>query len=281
MNDLARRVAQNRGELAPDNPRGPETARRSLADEIKKMIPDFEKAMPRGHDAVQLARDAMTVLRKTPRLAECDPMTVLGGLMTCAQLGLRPAVLGQAWLLPMRNRGRMEATLVIGYPGLIELAYRSDRVVSIEARMRHEADFFDVRYGTDSRIEHIPARGGSRGPVTDFYTVVHMVGGHRPLFSAWTREDCEEHRDKFAMARKDGQIVGPWRDHFDAMALKTTVIDALRTAPRSTEYRRGLAVDGGVRVDLSPRADAAEVTDPNVIDGDVIEESEAEQPSGS
>lgn len=279
MNDLANRMRTQRADLAPADPRTPDTARRSLRDEIEKMIPDFNKAMPHGHDAVQLARDAMTVLRKTPRLAECDPMTVLGGLMTCAQLGLRPAVLGEAWLLPMRNKGRMEATLIIGYPGLISLAYRSDRVVSIEAHKRYEADFFDIRYGTDSRIEHIPSRAAraARGPVTDFYSVVHLAGGHRPLFSAWTREDCEDHRDKFAMARKNGEIVGPWRDHFDAMAMKTTVIDVLKTAPRSTQYMRGLTVDGGVRIDVNPRTDATEVTDAtDVIDGDVIEDSESE-----
>jgi recombination protein RecT len=277
MNDLANRMRTQRGELAPNTPRTPDEGRRSLADEIRKMIPDFERAMPRGHDAVQLARDAMTVLRKTPRLAECDPMSVLGGLMTCAQLGLRPAVLGEAWLLPMRNKGRMEATLIIGYPGLINLAYRSDRVVSIEAHKRYESDFFDVRYGTDSRIEHIPSRAprAARGPVTDYYSVVHLVGGPRPLVSAWTREDCEEHRDKFAMARKNGEIVGPWRDHFDAMALKTTLIDVLKTAPRSTQYVRGLAVDGGVRLDVNPRTDATEVTDAaDIVDGDVVEDVE-------
>lgn len=281
MNDLANRMRTQRGELAPNSPRTPDENRRSLADEIQKMIPDFDKAMPRGFDAVQLARDAMTCLRKTPRLAECDPMTVLGGLMTCAQLGLRPAVMGQAWLLPMRNHGRMEATLIIGYPGLIELGYRSDRVVSIEARMRREADFYDVRYGTDSRIEHIPSRGAGRGPVTDYYTVIHLVGGPRPIFSAWTHEECEDHRDQFAMARKNGEIVGPWRDHFDSMALKTTVISAFKTAPKSPEIRRGMAVDGGVRFDVSPKADAVDVTDPNVVDGDVVDEvTEPEPPGG-
>ncbi len=270
MNDLAEKMRGQRADLAPSNPRSPDTERKSLADEIKKMIPDFDKAMPRGHDAVQLARDAMTCLRKTPRLAECDPMTVLGGLMTCAQLGLRPAVMGQAWLLPMYSTKsrRMEATLIIGYPGLIELGYRSDRVVAIEARKRHEADYYDVRYGTSSGIEHIPARG-NRGPVTDFYSVVHLVGGSRPIFSAWTREDCEEHRDRFAMARKNGEIVGPWRDHFDAMALKTTLIDVMKTAPKSTELRRGMAVDGGVRMDLSPKSDPVDVTD-DVVDGEVV-----------
>lgn len=275
MTDLARRVAQQRDAVAPGE-RNPDTQRKSLAEEIQKMIPDFDKAMPRGFDAVQLARDAMTCLRRTPRLAECDPMTVLGGLMTCAQLGLRPAVMGQAWLLPMRNKGRMEATLIIGYPGLIELGYRSDRVVAIEARMRHEADFYDVRYGTDSRIEHIPSRGAGRGEVTDYYTVIHLVGGSRPIFSAWTREECEEHRDRFAMAREKTthQVIGPWRDHFDGMALKTTVISAFRTAPKSPDIRRGLTVDGGVRIDVSPKADPVDVTDPDVVDGDVVEETE-------
>lgn len=281
MNELANKVRTQRGELAPNSPRTPDENRRSLRDEIEKMIPDFDRAMPRGFDAVQLARDAMTCIRKTPRLTECDPMSVLGGLMTCAQLGLRPAVMGQAWLLPMRNKGRMEATLIIGYQGLIELGYRSDRVQSIESRERHEADSFYVCYGTDSRIDHVPTRGRDKGPITDFYTVIHLVGGNRPIFSAWTREECEDHRDQFAMARKDGQVVGPWRDNFNAMAMKTTVISAFKTAPKSPEIRRGMTVDGGVRIDVSPKADPVDVTDPDVIDGDVIEETEERHESTS
>lgn len=275
MSDLARRVAAQRDTVAPGE-RSPDTQRKTLEDEIKAMIPAFDKAMPRGHDAVQLARDALTCLRNTPKLAVCDPMTVFGGLMTAAQLGLRPAVMGQAWLLPMwsgRNK-RMEATLIIGYQGLIELAYRSDRVTSIEARIRYEADYFDIRYGTSSGIEHIPARG-KRGEATDYYSVIHLTGGGRPIFSSWTKDEVEEHRDKFAMARKDGEVVGPWRDHFDGMALKTTLLAALKTAPKSAELRRGMAVDGGVRIDVSPKADPVDATDTDVMDGDVVEEVES------
>ena len=56
--------------------------------------------MPKGVEAAQLVRDALTAVRTNPKLAECEPNSVLGSLMTCAQLGLRPGVLGHAWLLP-------------------------------------------------------------------------------------------------------------------------------------------------------------------------------------
>ncbi|MGH3521458.1 MAG: recombinase RecT, partial [Mycobacterium sp.] len=90
---------------------------------LLKYQADFQLAMPAG-DANQLIRDALNCFRTTPRLLECEQATILGGLMTCAQLNLRPGVngLGQAWLVPFRNgkasrrleREVYEAQLIIG-----------------------------------------------------------------------------------------------------------------------------------------------------------------------
>ena len=98
--DLTARVQNNQAARTGAGP--------SLSDDIKRMESSFAMAMPRGNEATQLIRDALTCLRTTPKLAECDHASVLGGLMTCAQLGLRPGVaaLGHGWLLPFWNRKR-------------------------------------------------------------------------------------------------------------------------------------------------------------------------------
>ena len=108
----------------------------TLADQIRNMESQFQLAMPKGMEAQQLVRDALTCLRQTPKLAECTPQSVLGGLMTCSQLGLRPGVLGHAYLLPFwdRKQNGMVAQLVVGYRGLVELAHRSGQIQSLIAR---------------------------------------------------------------------------------------------------------------------------------------------------
>jgi len=233
-----------------------------LRTQLMGMTEQFQLAMPRGFEAKQLVRDALTCLRETPKLAQCDPASVLGGLMTAAQLGLRPAVLGQCWLLPMWNRraGGHQATLVVGYLGYLELINRSQRVAKITARKVYEFDKFDVEYGDSERLKHKPMLFGDRGSVVAYYATAQLVP-KATTFHVMTKAEVEEHRDKFAMAKtKDGTVIGPWRDHFDQMALKTVILRLVRLLPKTPELAAASIADGAVRQDHDPRADVITVT---------------------
>ena len=237
----------------------------ALKDDMWRMQEQFQLALPRGMEAARLLRDAMTVMQKTPRLIECEAKTVLGGLMTCAQLGLRLGVLGEAWLVPFKN----QAQLIIGYPGYVSLAQRSGQLAGISARMVHEADAFELEYGLEERLYHRPA-SGARGGVVGYYSVFRDRNGGR-YWEHMTRQEAEEHRDDFAMGREfgtagkpghppKGRVIGPWLEYFDAMALKTTVIRASKLAPRTTEYQTAMDVDGSIRMDVSPNVSPAEAS---------------------
>lgn len=271
----------NLKERAQGNQPGSSLAERRGADlkaQIRQMEAQFQVAMPKGMEAKQLVRDAMTVISQNPGLMTCDPRTVLGALMTCSQLGLRPGVLGQAWVIPFKGRGQ----LIIGYQGLITLAQRSGDIKSITARMVHENDMFDVEYGLDERLNHKPLLRGSRGPVIGYYAVIKSTRGGT-YWEFMSVEDAKLHRDKFAMARKgDGTIVGPWRDYFDAMALKTVIIRALKLAPRNTELIQAMTVDDTIRVDVSPEANIDEVSvRVTAVDGEVVPDGvQVEDPPG-
>ena len=201
----------------------------TLPQKIERMQREFEMAQPKGMEAVQLIRDAQTCVRMTPKLAECEHASVLGSLMTCAQLGLRPGVLGQAYLLPLwngRNR-RFEAQLIIGYQGLLELIYRSDRIAMVQARVVHENDEFALEYGLEQdTLIHRPPATGPRGRAVKYYAIARFKGGGYAITEPRTREDMEQFRDKYAMAKKkDGTIVGPWATQFDEMAKKGLAVD--------------------------------------------------------
>lgn len=254
------------------------TPKQEMAAKISRMEQQFQLAMPKGVEASQLIRDALSVLSANPKLAECDSTSVLGALMTCAQLGLRPGVLGQAWVIPFKGKGQ----LVIGYQGLIALAQRSGDIASISARMVHEADLFDYQFGLDDNLVHKPS-SGPRGPVVAYYCVVKTKSGG-VMWDVLSRADAEVHRDKFAMARdRSGNIVGPWRDHFDAMALKTIIMRVLKLAPRSTELHSAIVADNSVRVDYTPSTPPEEASVPagaddeaGIEDADVVDEATGE-----
>lgn len=248
--DLAARVSENAKQVESGNTPPP------LVTQIQRMREQFALAAPKGVEAAQLVRDSLTMLRQNPRLAECEPMSVLGGLMTMAQLGLRPGVLGHGWLIPFRNHGKMQAQLVIGYQGLVELAHRSGRVSSLIARAVHENDTFEIDYGLRDNLSHKPPIKGERGEVIGYYAFVRFGNPDGHAFFYMTREEVAQHRDRFAMARdRNGNIVGPWRDHFDAMALKTVVRQLAKWMPKATDLATAMVVDESIRVDLDPDAD--------------------------
>lgn len=308
-NDLARRVRENTGtdiEKAGEKPI-------SLAQQIRNMEDQFRNAMPRGAEAVQLVRDALTCLRTTPKLAECEPQSVLGALMTCAQLGLRPSVpgLGHAWPLPFwdsrlkwidhngkERTGGNRAQLIIGYQGYRELAQRSGQIASVIGRIVHANDYLDIDYGVRDDLVHKPCLDGARGEPVGYYAIVKYTNGG---YSFWhmSKAEVEEHRDQYAMARKpiwvDGkktgqtEIVGPWRDQFDEMAIKTAFLRLAKWMPKSTELAAAIEADGTVRVDLTPDTDTMLYGErPQVIDSDepgelasgTVETVETAKPAG-
>lgn len=245
---------------------------KSLQAQLFEMEKQFQLAMPRGVEAVQLIRDVMTCMRQTPKLAMCDAPSILGAAMTCAQLGLRPGVgaLGQAWILPFydnKTRGQ-RAQLIIGYKGYVELGHRSDRIASLHSRIVYENDVFDIEYGAaEDKWVHKPCLDGPRGEAKLFYAVGRLANGGYSLTDPMTVADMEAHRDRFAMAKtREGKIVGPWVDHFDSMGKKTMLLRLMALMPKSTEIQRAIDNDGSVRVDLSHGA----IDTPDHIDGEVI-----------
>ncbi|QWY81941.1 RecT-like DNA pairing protein [Arthrobacter phage Sicarius2] len=231
---------------------------KSIDQTLKDLMPQFQMAMPRGAEAAQLVRDALTVVRQTPKLLECDKASLLGSLMTCAQLGLRPGVgaLGHAYVIPFKG----QAQFILGYQGMLELANRSNEVEGVVARTVYENDVFQIDYGTDS-LTHIPSMTG-RGKVIGYYAKFYRKGSSRATFEWMSVADAEEHRDKFAMAKtRDGRVVGPWVQHFDSMALKTVVRKLFKWMPRSTQMSLAIIADETVRVDVSPEADLNQVTE--------------------
>lgn len=276
-NNLAQRA---QGAVARNGQQGGEVSK-SIDDTLNDMLPQFQMAMPRGAEAAQLVRDALTVVRQTPRLLECDKASLLGSLMTCAQLGLRPGVgaLGHAYVIPFKGK----AQFILGYQGMLELANRSNEIDTVVARIVYKNDIFQIDYGTDS-LTHIPAMTG-RGDVIGYYAKFYRKGSTRPTFEWMSVADAAEHRDKFAMAKdRQGNISGPWRDHFDSMALKTVVRKLFKWMPRSTQMSLAIIADETVRVDYSPTADVAHVTqsvdfDERGVEGAVVDEDAPVDPA--
>lgn len=271
--DLARRVAEQAGDqnvgLVPGKtPDDPAQGRfKTLSTSIRQMAPEFALAMPEGVDPMQLVRDAITEARRNPKLLECDQESVLGSLMTIAQLGLRCAVLGHAWPVPFWDRkavrfddngrertGGYRAQMIMGYQGWRELVWRSGLMKGNDAREVREHDFFDYEYGDNAFLRHKPAR--QRGEVTDYYAVLRYLNGGSD-FEVMSLDEVCAHRDRFASTKtKEGKVFGVWVEHFDGMARKTPYLKVVRRGPKTRMLELAAAADETVRTDHNPQNDS-------------------------
>lgn len=106
---------------------------------------------------------ALHAVSSRPDLLKCDPLTLIESIREAASLNLEPTgILGEAYLVPYKGMARLR----IGWQGYLKLIRRSGLVEAIDTQVVYERDVFDLRLGTDPRIDHVPAlkdRGGYRG----------------------------------------------------------------------------------------------------------------------
>lgn len=199
------------------------------------------RALPKHMPPERLIRIATTELSKNPKLLECDPISFIGAIIQCAQLGLEPGSgLGHAYLVPFFNgkKRQMEVQFIPGYRGLIDLARRSGQIVSISARVVYEGDHFEYEYGLEERLVHRPARFESDKPgeVVAAYAVAKLKDGGVQF------EVMERWRiDRIRTASKNPNPV--WESHFDEMARKTVIRNLFKYLPVSIEIASLIEAD--------------------------------------
>lgn len=229
----------------------------------------LKAALPRHMTAERMARIATTEMRKVPKLAQCDPMSFLGAVIQCAQLGLEPGnALGHAYILPFDKREkvgnqwrtvRTEAQVIIGYRGMIDLARRSGQIVSIDARAVYDGDKFDCVLGLDAKIEHQPDwQNSNRADASKLrfvYAVAKLKDGG-VQFDVMSRAEVEGIR-----ARSKAANDGPWVTDFAAMAVKTVVRRLFKFLPVSIEMQTAVGLDEMAEHGMSQQ-------NASIIDGD-------------
>lgn len=208
---------------------------------------EIARALPKHMTADRMARIALTEFRKTPGLMKCDPATLFGAVIQCAQLGLEPGgAMGHAYLIPFENRKKnvTEVQFIVGYRGMIDLARRSGQIVSLNARAVHANDHFSYRYGLEETIEHVPA-AGPRGELTHVYAVAKLKDGG-VQFEVLARSEIEEIRNGsqgYKMAKRYDRTDTPWIAHFEEMAKKTAIRRLFKYLPVSIEIQRAVGLD--------------------------------------
>ena len=243
------------------------TEKKTMQTYIKTMEGEIKKALPSVMTPERFTRMVLSAISSNSELAKCTPKSFLGAMMNAAQLGLEPNTpLGQAYILPYKNKGELEAQFQIGYKGLIDLAYRSGEVEVIQSHIVYENDEFECEYGINTKLSHKPAESNRGKPIKVYAIFKTKSGGYG--FEVMSMDDVKKHAEKYSKAYNSA--FSPWKSNFEEMAKKTVLKRVLKYAPLKSDFVRAVVQDGTIKSTLSD--DMYEVNNEmELTEGQIIE----------
>lgn len=212
--------------------------RLALANKYMKQIENYfgdEK------QAMKFLSAVISAVRRTPKLLECEPTTVINSFMTMAQLGFMPSdVSGEAYVLPYKNKDGMVAQFQLGYQGLVTLFYRSG-ARSISAEIVYKKDSFNYTNGV---ITHSPdVFAEERGEAIGAYVIVELQAGGK-VSKVMKKSEIIAIGQKFSKSFSTN--FSPWNEQNDPelwMWKKTVLKQVAKLVPKNETIYKAVAED--------------------------------------
>jgi len=183
----------------------------------------------------------MTSVALEPKLLQCTQSSLVGSVVQAAQLGLMPGINGECWLLPFRNtqKGCSEVQLMLGYRGLLKMAYQSGELAMVSANVVYGAvDRFQYQYGTRGFLDHVPCDDRDVSGVEDAnkmthaYALAQLKNTDVVMFDVLTRDKVLQAK---AASRSSEGASSPWQRYPDEMWMKTALRHLSKRLPTSIE----------------------------------------------
>lgn len=181
---------------------------------------------PPSFDAEKTKRSVLSLLHADKvqggRLSQCSPRSLVICVVQAAALGLELGT-GDAYVIPYKN----EATLSVGYRGMIKLAKRSGEVTHIKAEVVYESEHF--RVWSDHLGEHVEHQMNfprSEEPIKAVYARIVCHDGyvdHEVMDAAQI-----DRIRKASEAKMNGKTSPAWRLWADEMGKKAVIRRALK-----------------------------------------------------
>lgn len=213
-----------------------------------------------GKRAPQLIASLTAMVNADNTLAKCEPNSLFMAAVTAAALDLPVNKnLAFAHIVPYGNTkaGVTEAQFQLGWRGYVQLAQRSGQYKTISSAPVYDGQLvaedpllgntYDwTQKDSDTIIGYVAMFKLMNGFEKDFYMSV---------------DEIRRHADRYSKAYNHGKGFGPWKDNFDAMALKTVIkLLISRWGPMSVEMQKAVEVDSAV---------IKETGEPEYIDGEI------------
>lgn len=185
-------------------------------DEIMERV---EKIASKDLSPLRFVRMVGLAATKVPNLIKCDKLSLLGSVLTASARGWEIGV--DAHLVPFKNKGQYECTLIPDYRGLRKSVLRAGKVERMKAGVVFEGeDYILEEGGIEEKFRYTPR--------------LDLKGNEKVLF-AWARAWMKDGTSQFVIVRKfeldrskaasrgSDSSFSPWQKFYDRMCAKTAL----------------------------------------------------------
>lgn len=220
-----------------------------------------------GNRSSEFMTSVSSMIGADDKLAACEPVSLFMACLTAAALELPiNKNLSFAHIVPYRNNNARvtEAQFQMGWKGYVQLAQRSGQYQTISTTEVHEGQL----------VAEDPLEGNTydwsakeSDKIIGYVAFIKLNNGFKKDFYM-SKEAILKHADKYSKAYNHGRGFGPWKDNFDAMALKTVLkLLISKWGPMSVQMQRAVEVDSAViKEDGTPDYLDGELADVNATD---------------
>lgn len=243
-----------------------ENLKNVLAKEYMKQIQNYFGDQKK---ALKFLSGVVSSIQRLPALLDCTPDSLINSFMIMAQLEFMPsAVSGEAYILPYKNKGVMEAQFQLGYQGIVTLLYKAgaksvtseivrknDRFTIINGSITHEIDPFKTK---DERGEAMGA----------YAIIVTQTGGKVEKFMR--KDEILKMGERFS--KSWNSQFSPWKNENDPegwMWRKTALKQAAKLAPKNETINLAIAEDNKDS-DIGDRLDEAKTLSSGMAMGALV-----------
>lgn len=147
--------------------------------------------IPKGQSYDRIAAQVRESMIKVPRLAECDPDSIINAVVTIQRWQLE---IGEtAYLVPYGK----QCTPVRGYIGDIEMLINNGVARRVDAFCVYSREPFTYREGTSPLLEHQPLAPSQRGELIGAYAILWQTFTNNKAVFLY-KEEIEEIRENFS-----------------------------------------------------------------------------------
>lgn len=212
-------------------------------DKLVTLIP--ENVRDEDRFLTKIAIESSMLCKQNTRLAECNPMSLMSGVMEAVRHGLSFSN-RDCYLVPYGKT----AQFILGAPGIAKILYRTGLFSRIEYETVRMNDHFSYKQGSEVVLEFSKA-DRNRGDVRCSYALAVMKDGTQHMYLC-SYDDLMNIRNS-SKNYKEGDRSNPYNQWADEMFAKAPMkrlfkrlpVDPLTHGERVQQAFASLQADGG------------------------------------